>query len=158
MTMLGDAYYVAALAHRYDTCKAGVTYILHPIKVAHDGRHEDEDTQCARVLHDVKEDHPDVWEEHKHLFTEKVHYLVDALTRREDETYGQFIMRISRCGREAIDIKLDDIKHNSDLRRMPLHRDITEKDLARANKYRIATIFLNRVKRGESPESIEHIN
>ncbi len=170
---LGLAIAIAADAHKDDTCLAGETYSLHWIKVMHDVRHHGHLVMAAAAMHDVFEDkldlknvQSDYWDaEIKFndfgydfsVFDPSVIEMVKSVTKAPGETYGQFIMRCAKNpgGRK---IKLADLKHNSDLRRMPLHRDIGEKDLARARKYRISTIYLNRVERGETPASIAELD
>lgn len=172
---LGHAIAIMGDAHKDDTCLAGETYGLHPIKVAHDVRQYGHLVQAGAMLHDVFEDKLKlkrvifeqwdgiIFDQDAHgydftVFDPAVIRMVKSVTKAPGETYGEFIMRCSENEDGGIYIKIADLKHNSDLRRMPLHRDIGEKDLGRANMYRIGTIYLNRVLRGEQPESIAHLD
>ena len=53
--MLSMAILIATLAHEGQFDKAGKPYILHALTVLHKVD-EDEETQCAAVMHDVIED------------------------------------------------------------------------------------------------------
>ena len=103
------------LAYRYhegQTRKDGVTpYIAHPRAVA--AQLLTPTLKAAGFLHDVIEDCGVTAAE---LLAEgikpEVIELVLAVTRREGETYRQFIARTATCGREAIAIKLADLRAN----------------------------------------------
>jgi hypothetical protein len=56
---------------------------------------------------------------------------IDCLTRREDESYEQFIERL-RPNRLARRVKLADLEDNMDVRRLPA---VTEKDRERLDRY-----------------------
>jgi hypothetical protein len=60
------------------------------------------------------------------------------LTKREGEEYFAYLSRVKRDP-IAKDVKIADIRHNSDLSRLS---EITPKDEARAAKYEKALMFL----------------
>lgn len=130
-----DALIYATKHHIGQTDKAGIPYIFHPIMVSSilmDHRrplHE----QVAGVLHDVVEDceHATI---HEILdnFGSDVSAIVDAVTRRNDETYDEFINRIIAAGESAMWVKLADLTHNSRIERIS---NPTKKDFLRIAKY-----------------------
>ncbi len=117
--------------------KGGMPYILHCLKVLHYLNSEDEDEQCAAVLHDLVED---VFA-HDHQagylylrregFSERVILYVAALTKAPDETEEQTVSKVCQY-RATMKIKLSDLRHNSDIRRL---KGLREKDFTRLQKY-----------------------
>lgn len=87
-------------------------FVLHPIRVAMSLMSEEsDDVFIAALLHDTVENTTRTIEEIREKFGEKVASLVDSLTRRNGETYMQFI---HRCAADPIAriIKLADIEDN----------------------------------------------
>src|ERR1051326_4079574 len=113
MTRLIDAIRLAQLAHAGQYDKVGQPFIGHPLRVMARGRTETE--MIVRVLHDVPEDTPvkvkDLW--YKSWLTDDEVAAIDALTRRESETYRQYIERLSENAL-ARGAKRADILHNAD--------------------------------------------
>lgn len=111
MSDLARAIELAVAAHKGQVDKAGKPYILHPLRVMFAG--EDVDQMIVGVLHDVVEDTPATLDVLRASgFSEHVVESVDAVTRREDETYTQFINRIAKSTRTAIKVKLHDFEDN----------------------------------------------
>lgn len=75
------------------TDKAGATYIRHPLRVMTAMKTETE--RVVAVLHDAVEDSPYTLEEIEDRFGAEVREAVDALTRREGESYSSFIDRVA---------------------------------------------------------------
>lgn len=123
MNDLEHAIVFATEAHAGQLDKNGAPYILHPLRVASSlGRNRtiDEATLCAAVLHDTVEDCENVGlGDILALFGSPVHRLVDALTRRRGEDYGEYIERVAVC-QNAILIKLADLEDNLDPSRGPV--------------------------------------
>lgn len=98
----------AAKAHHGQYRKgSGLPYIVHPIAVAalaHE-RGWPEHVVTACLLHDTVEDTATTIEDIRAEFGEKVARIVAALTRNENETYADFIVRVKTVGEspEAID-------------------------------------------------------
>ncbi len=89
---------------------------------------------CA-VLHDVIEDTNITLDYLKNEgFSEDILSALDVLTRRENETYDEFIDRILR-NKIACYVKLADLSDNMDLTRIA---NSTKKDYKRIEKYRKA--------------------
>lgn len=109
-TLLEEAINVAVAAHEHQSDKNGQPYILHPLRVML--AMETDEERVVAVLHDVIEDSPhwghgDILA----LFGEDVHAAVYALTRQEDETYADFILR-AKANPIARKVKIADIKDN----------------------------------------------
>ena len=127
---------LAALAHAGQVDKAGQPYVQHPIAVARQVDTPEE--KITALLHDVLEDtfvRPETLE---NLFGAEIRAAVEGVTRREGESYMDFVRRakqnpVSRA------VKLADLSHNMDLSRLP---HPTEKDYARLEKYRAARALL----------------
>lgn len=116
-----DAAIVLAIQyHAGQVDKAGVAYILHPLRVMNNVANEGEETMIAAVLHDAVEDTDLTLEYVRVRFGVWVANTVDALTRRHDETYKEFIRRISKH-EAATKIKIADLNDNlSRLVNLPL--------------------------------------
>jgi len=135
---VAQALYLAATAHRGQRDRAGKPYIFHPLHLALAAGNAEE--RCVALLHDVLED-TDVTSEQlsQHGFGARIVRAVTLLTRRSDETYEQFILRVAG-DRLASRVKLLDLAHNSDLSRLP--GAPSEQDLARQRRYAAATATL----------------
>ncbi len=128
------AFQLAKIAHEGQTDKAGVDYIYHPMTVAF---------QCGgnisamivALLHDVAEDtnfSVDDLREKISLTDEEIHAL-KLLTHDEKISYLDYVQNIS-VDELARQVKIADLKHNSDLSRIP-QEVRTSKDFKRIEKY-----------------------
>ena len=90
---------------------------------------------CAKnnaVLHDVVEDTEITFEDlRKQGFSEEVIEVLDCLTKRDGESYDEFIGRVLR-NETACRVKLADLEDNMDLSRI---KNPSEKDRERIRKY-----------------------
>ena len=130
MATLERAIELALDAHRGQTDKAGRPYILHPLHLMQ--QFEDQETMMAAVLHDAVEDADLTLEDLlQEGFSADVVRAVDALTHREEESYDDYITRVQTHPIARL-VKLADLEHNMDIRRMSKVRD---RDLARIDKY-----------------------
>lgn len=107
--MLREAITMAALAHEGQTDKSGAPYIFHPIRVA--STFSDDLLQTISVLHDVVEDTSITLSDLGAHFPQSVVNAVDALTRREGESYKDFIRRVA-LNPSARKVKIADIRDN----------------------------------------------
>lgn len=122
---LGICNYV----HRDQYDKAGGWYAMHPRAVAdividrdsEEYGDSDSDNTAAYIvalLHDTIEDQPDriTLDEIEEMFGATVRNAVDAISRRKEETYWQYI---DRCSLNPIArrVKIADLVHNMDLSR-----------------------------------------
>lgn len=112
--MLDLAKDLATTAHAGTYDKSGKPYILHPTFVAGlvADATGDEELVAAAWLHDVVED-TDITIEHLRAngFSERTISTVAAVTRKDGETYSEFIARI--VDRDAAIVKMADILHNT---------------------------------------------
>lgn len=133
MSTLETAIAIAVNAHRGQVDRQGRPYILHPITVMMSMDTDEE--RIVAILHDVVEDSPISLDDLREAgFSEVIVGAVDALTNREGESYEDFTERVSH-NPLARRVKLGDLQHNMDIRRLP---EITDKDLERLRKYRAA--------------------
>ena len=131
------AYEIAAKAHAGQVDKAGMDYIHHPLTVASFVETDDEKT--VALLHDVVEDTFVTLQNLSDAgFSDVVVHAVDCVTKREGEELQEYLQRV-KSDRLATAVKLADLQHNSDLSRIP---NPTEKDIARAERYRKEIAFL----------------
>ncbi len=87
------------------------------------------------MLHDVIEDTDITFDDiRREGFTEDVIAVLDCLTRRDDESYDDFITRIL-VNDTACRVKLADLADNMDLSRL---ENPTEEDYMRLEKYKRA--------------------
>lgn len=138
MATLERAIAIAASAHTGQVDKAGLPYILHPLRVMLAVATTDE--RIVAVLHDVVEDTPWTLDQLRaEGFSPAVLAGLDAVTRRDGETYEEFVLRAARdpIGRE---VKRADLVDNLDLGRIA---EPTERDRQRVAKYRHALEILD---------------
>jgi (p)ppGpp synthase/HD superfamily hydrolase len=129
MSDLGRAIAIAASAHQDQLDKNGTPYILHPIRMML--KMDNVEQMIATVLHDVIEDTEWTLDHlRKEGFSDRIVDLVDLLSRRELETYDEFIERL-RTDPVAVKVKLADLEDNMDITRLP---EITEKDISRLKR------------------------
>lgn len=130
--MLGRMILFATEQHfgMYD--KGGLPYILHPLTVMHRLRTEDEELQCIAVGHDLMEDCEVTYGD---LYTEgmskRVIAGITALTKRPQQTYDEYKAAV-KSNPDAIRVKIEDLRHNSDIRRL---KGVTQKDIDRVERY-----------------------
>lgn len=138
--LLTKAITLACQVHQNQFDKAGEPYILHPLRVMNNVEGGNM-LKIVAVLHDVIED-SDGAVTFKTLqdmgFPPSVVSAVDALSKRNGESYQDFIIRVSENA-WAIKVKIADLEDNMNLKRLS---EITDKDLARYKKYHEAYKFL----------------
>jgi len=130
--MLDRAITLAVAAHAGQTDRAGQPYILHPLRVMLAVEHPDE--RIVAVLHDVVEDSAITLDDLAKVgFSATVIEAIDSVTKREGESYPQFV---ARAGQNMIGrtVKLADLRDNSDLNRIG-QQNMTEADWDRHLKY-----------------------
>ena len=129
--ILDRAKEIAKAAHEGQVDKAGKPYIEHPMRVMKMGKTVEE--KITGVLHDVVEDSEWTFEMlEKEGIPKDVMDALRCVTKlSEDEDYDHFIARV-KTNPLAVKVKLNDLKDNMDITRLD---QVTEKDLARLNKY-----------------------
>ena len=116
MHFLEKALNIAVTQHAGQTDKAGKPYILHPLRVMMNMENDEE--MAAAVLHDVIEDTSISAEDLlDNGIPEKVVEIVKTVTKREGESYDDFISRISAY-EPAVRVKISDIRDNMDICRL----------------------------------------
>ena len=133
------AYEIAEAAHSGQTDKAGKDYINHPIAVAR-GVGNNESAIIVALLHDTVEDTSVTFEDLKDFLLPKEMEALKLLTRKKGQDYTSYLKQI-KTNQLAVKVKLSDLRHNSDLGRLP---KVTEADKQRALKYNMAIEFLGR--------------
>jgi (p)ppGpp synthase/HD superfamily hydrolase len=130
--LLGNVIVLATNAHAGQFDRGGNPYILHPLKVMHYLKSDDEELQCMALLHDVVEDTKTTWDDLIAIgCTERVINGVKALTKMPGESYDQYKERVF-ANADAMKVKMADLRHNTDIRRL---KGVTEKDIIRMEKY-----------------------
>ena len=132
--MLASALHLATNAHNGQFDKAGNPYILHPLKVMHYLKSSDEELQCIALLHDVIEDTRVTYIELGEAgMSLRVIEAVQALTKQKGYSYANYKEQVMK-NRDAMLVKLADLRHNTDIRRL---KGVTEKDMQRMAKYHV---------------------
>ena len=130
--LLGKVLVLATNAHAGQFDRGGNPYILHPLKVMHYLKTTDEELQCMALLHDVVEDTKTSWKDLEEIgCTERVINGVKALTKQPGQTYDEY-KEVVFANEDAMRVKLCDLRHNTDIRRL---KGVTQKDIERMAKY-----------------------
>jgi (p)ppGpp synthase/HD superfamily hydrolase len=138
--ILASAIALAATTHENQIDKGGKAYILHPLRMMMRLRTDDEELMAIAVLHDTVEDSDlTCFELTKLGYPNRVVAGVDALSRKNGETYDQFIKRCSH-NPDAKLVKREDLRDNSDITRL---KGLRQKDFERLEKYSRAFIYLS---------------
>lgn len=99
-----------------------------------------DEEKAVAYLHDVIEDTELTLEDlREYGFSEEVLKAVDVITKKKGQDYQTYLNSVKE-NKLARVIKLEDLRHNSDLTRLI---NITEKDIERKEKYQKAIDFLN---------------
>ena len=132
--MLAQMLHIATSAHHGQFDKGGAPYILHPLKVMHYLKSDDEELMCMALGHDVIEDtsvtYQDLRDAH---ISERVIAGIRALTKQPGQTYAEYKEGVF-ANPDAMRVKMADLRHNTDIRRL---KGVTEKDITRMAKYHI---------------------
>ncbi len=128
---------IAHYAHKGQIDKGGNPYIEHPAFVASQVSTNEE--KIVAWLHDVLEDTDFDKNELQRIFGDEIMDALDCVTRREDESWDSYIDRVS-MNPIAIKVKLADLTHNMDLRRIS---NPCANDYARIDRYKKTYAFLN---------------
>lgn len=131
---LDRALRLCVQVHSGHVDRAGSPYILHVLEVVSLCR-GDHQAATVAALHDVVEDSTlSIRDLREQGFSAAVVDAVDALTRREGESYEDSIERVAKVPL-ARKVKLADLESNMDLRRLS---QVTTSDLGRLDRYRRA--------------------
>lgn len=133
---VASAKALAQLQHAGQTDKAGMDYITHPARVA--ARLARPEEQVVGWLHDTVEDTGLTLDEVKLRFGPDTANAVDCVTRREGESWSDYLCRV-RTDPIARAVKISDLIDNSNLSRIPR---VTGADVRRQARYNRALLFL----------------
>jgi (p)ppGpp synthase/HD superfamily hydrolase len=137
MATLERAIRIAAGAHQGHQDKSGLPYILHPLRIM--VCMESVENMIIATLHDVIEDSEWTLDDlRKEGFSEPVVGAVDSLSRREDETFENYIKRL-KGNPAAIPVKLEDLKDNMNMLRL---KTLKGRDWKRLQRYHWAFNYL----------------
>lgn len=132
--MLAKMIHIATNAHDGQFDKGGVPYILHPLKVMHYLKTDDEELQCIALGHDVIEDTDVTYADLRDAgISERVIAGIAALTKLPGETLAEYKTRVF-SNTDAMRVKLCDLRHNTDIRRL---KGVRQKDIDRMAKYNL---------------------
>lgn len=130
--LLGKMLVIATNAHAGQYDRGGNPYILHPMKVMHYLKSDDEELQCIALGHDVIEDTNVSYKDLREAgMTDRIIDGIRALTKQPGQTYEEYKDGVF-ANRDAMLVKMADLRHNTDIRRL---KGVTEKDIARMAKY-----------------------
>ncbi len=108
----------------------GRPYIEHPFRVMNAGHTLQE--KIVGILHDVVEDTDWTLQQlEQEGFTEEIVEAVDAMTRRDNESYDAYMNRV-QGNKIAVRVKLNDLTDNMDIRRW---EEVSYHELVRLQKY-----------------------
>lgn len=143
--LLAKALRVMIDAHESQFDKGGKPYALHPLAVMNILNTDDEELQCIALLHDVVEDSSISFKELLDLgFTTRIVDAVKLLTKQRGQTHEEYLQGLY-TSKDAMKVKIADITHNSDIRRL---KGLREKDKERMVKYHTMYLDLH-MKLGE---------
>lgn len=125
-------------AHKDQLDKSGLPYVFHPFHLAE--QMDTEETVCVALLHDVVEDTDYTLEDLIAMgFPKPVTDALALMTHDENVPYLDYVAKL-KDNPVARQVKLADLKHNSDLTRLDR---IDEKAFERVEKYRKAMELLS---------------
>ena len=124
-------------AHKEQTDKSSMPYVFHPFHLAE--QMTDEETTVVALLHDVIEDTTTTFEDlEKQGFSGEIINALKLLTHDKNIPYMEYVGEIKK-NKIATEVKLADLRHNSDLTRLNV---VDEKALKRKEKYEKSIKFL----------------
>lgn len=130
--MLGKMIVMATVAHSGQFDKGGEPYILHCLAVMGLLGDADEELRCIAVGHDIVEDTKITYKDLENAgFSQRVISGIKTLTKQRGQTYEEYQEGVFSSV-DAMRVKLADLQHNSDIRRL---KGVTDKDIERIKKY-----------------------
>lgn len=140
---LGTMILLATNKHAGQFDKGGNPYILHTLAVMYLVDSDDLEVKMMCVGHDLIEDTETTYKELYDLgFSERVINGIRAVTKVPGETYDEYKAKV-KANRDAILVKMADLKHNSDISRL---KGLRQKDFDRMAKYMSFYAELNALK------------
>lgn len=143
--MLNKAIVLAANHHDGQFDVGGKPYLLHVLRVMSFLSSEDEELNCIAVLHDIVEDTSVTLEALEEAgFSERVIKGVKTLSKNHypvDVDYQEYVMAVGE-NPDTRKVKMADLRHNMDIRRL---KGVSEKDMKRMAKYTKAYDYLQKL-------------
>lgn len=137
-TLTKKAMKLCFAAHKDQVDKSGMPYVFHPFHLAE--QMTTEETTVVALLHDVVEDTSYTLEDIAAMgFPKSVTDALTLLPHDDAVSYMEYVTAIKHNS-IAKDVKLADLKHNSDLTRLDY---VDAKALQRLEKYRKAIELLS---------------
>ena len=134
---LNMAIHIATDYHNGQIDKSGEPYILHPIWVMNNVKSLK--GKVVAMLHDIVEDTEITIENLIDFgFDEDIVIAIDILTKKKGQKYTDYIELVGK-NNLAREVKISDLKHNMDLKRL---KEITDKDKKRYVKYKNSYDYL----------------
>jgi len=135
--------WLVATEFRDETDKGGKPYFMHCYHVMNKLKYEDdEELMIIGLGHDLLEDtHVTPNDLADMGFSLRVITGIIDLTHKKDESYWDYILRVEQ-NPDAVKVKLQDLRHNSDVTRMK-NKKLREKDHERIAKYHKAYAYLS---------------
>lgn len=138
--MFDKALLIASQAHLGQRDKGGKAYILHPLRIAMRLRTDDEELMCIAILHDAVEDSDLTFADlEREGFSDRVVSALRLLTHTDGQSYDDYIDAM-KGNRDALRIKREDLRDNSDITRL---KGLRKKDFRRMEKYVRAFAMIN---------------
>jgi (p)ppGpp synthase/HD superfamily hydrolase len=161
--MLNDILMFAVQVHYGQFDKGGRPYILHPLKVMHYLKTDDEELQCIAIGHDLVEDrkingspvpHEVTYNDLRNLgISERVIAGIRCVTKIAGETPEQYKAKVL-SNRDSMLVKKEDLRHNTDIRRL---KGTSEKDIKRTIKYHELYMDIEaELNKTNTPETANH--
>lgn len=154
--ILINAITLANKAHSGQFDLAGMPYILHPLYVMH--RVETIEEKIVAILHDVTEDTKITLDDiminisNNYNFKSKIdlYNIRNSLWRLDKNNFKDYESMIEGISSWQItrNVKIADLEHNMDLKRIIGKEDMTEKDMKRFKKYMKSWSYLKNIKGG----------
>jgi len=136
--LIEKALKVALNFHYGATDRANQPYILHCLRVMNSVPNE-QDIVITAILHDIIEDTPISIKTLKKMgFSDDVLCAIDAISKRDEEEYMQYIARV--CENSiAYQVKIADLKDNINVLRL---EKVSSNDIKLVKKYHEAYKYL----------------
>jgi hypothetical protein len=130
--MLSDMLVLATRKHEGQYDKGGMPYILHPLKLMYKLKTDDFELMCMALGHDLIEDTDTTYAELIEMgFSSRIIEGIKALTKLPGQTRDEYKVQV-KANPDAVLVKMQDLRHNSDLRRL---KGVGSKDFERAALY-----------------------
>lgn len=131
-SMLSAMLVLTVNAHDGQFDKGGKPYILHPLRIMHRLRTDDECLQCIALGHDVVEDCGVTYQQLSDIgMPMRVIDGIRCLTKIPGETYEEYKAKVM-SNWDSMRVKMEDLRDNSDIRRL---KGIGQKDIERMQRY-----------------------